>query len=234
MSSVTAARLKRSAGAVEVLKGDEEESGDGDVDEVDEEDEIDGADVTIEGVGGLSLWREGFERSQVRFWGFGERVESVFVEEVVEEEDEEDEVLNAKENRDGEPGRPIRITVPFEAAESGRGRSGEEGGLSVRGERARRDGGFRRPVRPPEGRSRVWPETGGVGVTGAAVRTQRSGAEYWYDSRSWTRGGARRESRTWNWPRAILKCASMRMFEGRIAPWKWPWAWSQERAETRQ
>lgn len=229
---MTAARLKRSAGAVEVLKGDGEESGEGEVDEVEEEEEMEGAEVTMEGVGGLSLCREGFERSQVRFRGFGERVESVFAEDVVEEEDEED-VLNAKEKRDGEPGSPMRMTVPFEAALSGRGRSGEEGGLSVRGDRARRVGGFRLPVRPPDGRSRLWPEIGGV-ATGAAVRTQRSGAEYWYDSRSWTLGGARRESRTWNWPRAMLKSASMRMLEGRMAPWKWPWAWSQDRAETRQ
>lgn len=40
-------------------------------------------------------------------------------EEVVEAaEDEEDE--NAIEKRDGDPGSPMRMTVPFDAAESGR------------------------------------------------------------------------------------------------------------------
>jgi hypothetical protein len=123
---------------------------------------------------------------------------SVFPEVDAAEEDEDDEE-NTKEKRDGEPGRPIRITVPFEAAESGRGRSGDAERLSSRVDRARRGGFLRRPVRPPDGRRVL---LGMVGwMVGAAVRTQRSGAEYWYASRSLTRGGARSESRAWNWPR---------------------------------
>lgn len=118
--------------------------------------------------------------------------------EAAEEDDDEDEE-KAKEKRVGEPGRPMRMTVPFEAAESGRGKSGDDGGLSLRVDRASRDGFLRRPVRPPDGRSVL---LGAVGwMVGAAMRTQRSGAEYWYASRSLSRGGARSESRAWNWPR---------------------------------
>lgn len=86
----------------------------------------------------------------------------------------------ANEKRDGEPGSPIRITVPLDAAESGRGLSGEDSGLSLSGARARRVGFFRRPVRPPEGRITLLGACGS-GLTGAAVVvvfTQRSGAEY--------------------------------------------------------
>lgn len=86
------------------------------------------------------------------------------------------------------------MTVPLDAAESGLGLSGEDGGLSLSGAKARRTGFFRRPVRPPEGKivllGACWIEG-----TGADVWIQRSGAEYWYDSRSLTRGGARSESR---------------------------------------
>lgn len=133
---------------------------------------------------------------RVCFW----LVASVVLEAAEEEEEEE----KAKEKRVGEPGRPIRMTVPFEEAESGRGgtrESGDEGGLSFRVARARRAGLLRLAVRPPDGRI----TRGGAAVcwtVGAgAVRTQRSGAEYWYASRSLTRGGASRESRAWNWPR---------------------------------
>jgi hypothetical protein len=94
-------------------------------------------------------------------------------EEAVDEEDDE----KANEKRDGEPGRPIRITVPFEAddaADSGRGISGDVGESSLRGERVF-SGFILRPVRPPEGRVvRLGVE---VGCTVADVRTQRSGAE---------------------------------------------------------
>lgn len=94
-------------------------------------------------------------------------------EEAVDEEDDE----KANEKRDGEPGRPIRITVPFEAddaAESGRGKSGDVGEVSLRGDRVF-SGFILRAVRPPEGRDvRLGVE---VGCTVADVRTQRSGAE---------------------------------------------------------
>jgi hypothetical protein len=93
---------------------------------------------------------------------------------VAEEEDEEEK---AKEKRDGEPGSPMRMTVPFDAAESGRGFSVEEGGLSFRGDRASRAGFVLRFVRPPDWR-RVWVGGGGFwGAAGAGGRIQRSGAE---------------------------------------------------------
>jgi hypothetical protein len=95
--------------------------------------------------------------------------------EVVEAaEDEDDE--RVMEKRDGEPGRPIRMTVPFEAAESGLVWSGEERGLSFNGARARRAGFCLRFVRPPEGWI-VWTCGCGFWMMGAAVRVQRSGAE---------------------------------------------------------
>jgi hypothetical protein len=65
------------------------------------------------------------------------------------EDEEEDE--KAKEKRVGEPGRPpMRITVPFEAAEFGLVPSGDAGGLSFNGARARRVGRCLRFVRPPD------------------------------------------------------------------------------------
>lgn len=46
-------------------------------------------------------------------------VASVWVEEAAEEAEEEEEDEKVKEKRDGEFGRPMRMTVPFEAAEFG-------------------------------------------------------------------------------------------------------------------
>jgi hypothetical protein len=77
---------------------------------------------------------------------------SVYPEVDAAEEDDEEEEEKVKEKRDGDPGRPMRMTVPFDAAESGRGKSGDVGGLSLRVDRASRGGFLRRPVRPPDGR----------------------------------------------------------------------------------
>ena len=97
-------------------------------------------------------------------------------------EDEED-VEKAKEKRVGEPGSPIRMTVPFDAAESGLVKSGDEGGLSLRGSSASLDGFWRLAVRPPDGSMMRLDGSGWTGATagwtGAVVRAQRSGAEYW-------------------------------------------------------
>jgi hypothetical protein len=79
-------------------------------------------------------------------------VASLFPDEAAEDEDEDDEEEKANEKRDGELGSPIRITVPFEAAESGRGMSGEDIEPSSRVDRASLAGFFLRPVRPPDGR----------------------------------------------------------------------------------
>lgn len=158
------------------------------------------------------------------------RVLSVYPEVEAADEDEDEE--KEKEKRVGEPGRPMRMTVPFEAAESGRGKSGDDGGSSLRVDRANRAGFLRRPVRPPDGRSVL---LGTVGwMVGAAVRTHRSGAEYWYASRSLTRGGARSESRAWNWPKYMWKPGSMRILDGRMAACARPRAWSHARADARQ
>lgn len=87
-------------------------------------------------------------------------------------------------------------------------------------------------MRPPDGRRVL---LGMVGWTvGAAVRTQRSGAEYWYASRSLTRGGARSESRAWNWPKKMWKLGSTRMLEGLIAAWACPRECSHATADARQ
>lgn len=146
--------------------------------------------------------REGVEgsfgRLDQRGSGFRECFWVVCSEDAAEDEEEEEE--KAKEKRDGEPGTPMRMAVPFEAAESGRGPSGESGGLSLSGASCSWAGFFLRAVRPPEGRCVLLGADGcttGAGV----VRVQRSGAEYWYTSRSLTFGSDRRESRAWNWPR---------------------------------
>jgi hypothetical protein len=113
------------------------------------------------------------------FWlWFGLVVASVTADEAVDDApEEEDDEEKVKEKRDGEPGRPMRMTVPLEAAESGRGFSVEEGGLSFRGDRASRAGFCLRFVRPPDWR-RVCVGGGGFwGTAGAGGRTQRSGAE---------------------------------------------------------
>lgn len=112
--------------------------------------------------------------------GIGLRICFEWVASLCAEEDADDEeaeeVEKAKEKRDGELGSPMRMTVPFEAAESGRGMSGDSGGLSWRGVSCIWAGFFLRAVRPPDGSS---VRLGAAGCTGAAVRTQRSGAEYW-------------------------------------------------------
>jgi hypothetical protein len=114
-----------------------------------EEDVVEELDDVIDGVERRAL---GLLQIALRWClSVGLRVLSVFPEVDVAEEDEDDEE-KAKEKRDGEPGRPMRITVPFEAAESGRGRSGDAERLSSRVDRVRRDGFLRRPVRPPDGR----------------------------------------------------------------------------------
>jgi hypothetical protein len=108
---------------------------------------------------------------------FGLAVASVAADDADDDPAEEEDEEKAKEKRDGEPGSPMRMTVPFDAAESGRGFSVEEGGLSFRGDRASRAGFVLRFVRPPDWR-RVWVGGGGFwGAAGAEGRTQRSGAE---------------------------------------------------------
>lgn len=79
-------------------------------------------------------------------------VASLCPDEAAEDEDEDEEDEKAKEKRDGEFGSPIRITVPFEAAESGRWKSCEETELSSRVDRGAFSGFLLRPVRPPDGR----------------------------------------------------------------------------------
>lgn len=98
---------------------------------------------------------------------------SLWPEERVEDEDDE----KPNEKRDGEPGKPMRITVPFEAdeaADSGRGKPEDTEESSLSGERTF-SGFFRRAVRPPEGS--IVRLGAAAGWTGAEVRTQRSGAE---------------------------------------------------------
>ena len=46
-------------------------------------------------------------------------VASVWVEEAVEDSEDEEDDEKAKEKRDGEPGKPMRIAVLLEPAESG-------------------------------------------------------------------------------------------------------------------
>lgn len=138
------------------------------LDVVDEED----VEVEVEGV------REGVGRSFPGFLdqrGRGLRVcfWVVFSEDAADEEEEDEK---AKEKRDGDPGSPMRMAVPFEAAESGRGPSGESGGLSFSGVSCSWAGFFLRAVRPPDGRC---VRLGAVGWTAGATvaRVQRSGAE---------------------------------------------------------
>lgn len=185
---------------MEEKEEDEEEEEEGEAKEGTIEEEEEGEDVA-EGINGLGIFPRGIRDQIVLRVGFvAWEVASLVAEDAADEEDEEEE--KAKDKRDGEPGRPMRMTVPFEEAESGRGgtrQSGDEGGLSSSVARGSRAGLIRRPVRPPDGRRVRAGAVAGWGV--GAVRTQRSGAEYWYASRSSTRGGARRESRAWNWPR---------------------------------
>jgi hypothetical protein len=175
------------------LEEDDEAGGVTEEPEVPEEEEWDETKDRVEGI------FRGFLAQGVRRCFAG--VASLFP----EDEDEDDK---AKEKRLGEPGSPMRITVPFEAAEadeSGRGKTGDVGDIGDIGEvssrvaRASFSAFLLRAVRPPDGR--IVRLVVAAGWTGAAVRIQRSGAEYWYDSRSLTRGGARRESRAWNCPR---------------------------------
>jgi hypothetical protein len=150
-------------------------------------------------------WDETKDRVEGIFRGFlaqsGRRCFAGVASLCPEDEDEDDK---AKEKRFGEPGSPVRITVPFEVAEaaeeaeSGRRKTDDIGEVSSRGARASFSGFLLRAVRPPDGRI---VRLVAAGWTGTALRIQRSGAEYWYDSRSLTRGGARRESRAWNCPR---------------------------------
>lgn len=121
---------------------------------------------------------------------------------LLEEEEEED---RAYEPLFGDTGRPTLITVPFEADELGREPSD---GQLIRPD----SGSFGRldfvilledcflAVRPPEG-SMV--RDGVVSCT-AAVRTQRSGAAYWYASMSLTFAGGNRVSRASNCPKKML------------------------------
>lgn len=91
-------------------------------------------------------------------------------------EDEEDE--KAIEKRDGEPGRPIRITLAFEVVDSGPAscwfRVGGE--ISFSDARVNRAGFGLRFVRPPEAWI-VWTGCGFCGMTGALGRVWHSGAE---------------------------------------------------------
>jgi hypothetical protein len=208
MSRIVAATEKRSDGVelfvwwvFQVLRtvGLEEDDEAGGVTEEPEEPEEEEWDETKDRVEGIfrGFWPQGVRRCLAG-------VASLFP----EDEDEDDK---ANEKRLGEPGSPMRITVPFEAAEaaeaaeSGRGKTddvgdiGDIGEVSSRGARASFSGFLLRAVRPPDGR--IVRLVVAAGWAGAAVRIQRSGAEYWYDSRSLTRGGARRESRAWNCPR---------------------------------
>lgn len=201
MSRIVAAREKRSEGVElfvwwdsQVLRtvglSDDDEAGG--VIEEREEEEAEEWDEARDGVESIFL---GLLAQSGRRCCFAE-IASLCPDEAAEDEDEDEK---AKEKRDGEPGSPMRITVPFEAAESGRGKLGDVGESSFRGDRASFSGFLLRAVRPPDGR--MVRLGAAAGWTGVAVRTQRSGAEYWYDSRSLTRGGASRESRVWNWPR---------------------------------
>ena len=109
------------------------------------------------------------------------KVDAAYAEED-EDAEEEDADEKPRENREGDRESPMRMTVPLEAAESGRGPSGDDERLSWRAERAKGEGFLRRPVRPPDGSSRVLLEevgsmAGPAAVVAAAVRAQRSGAE---------------------------------------------------------
>jgi hypothetical protein len=91
-------------------------------------------------------------------------------------EDEEDDE-NANEKRDGEFGRPTRMTVSFEAAESGLARLGDEVGLSFSGASAICAGLCLCFVRPPEGRIVCAGCCGFGWMVVVGRRVQRSGAE---------------------------------------------------------
>lgn len=106
----------------------------------------------IDGAEGVFLFLRDQKDKMRCFIGWGDvAVASVWVEEAAEEASEdEEEDEKAKEKRVGEPGRPMRITVPFEAAEVGLVPSGDAAGLSFNGARARRVGLCLRFVRPPD------------------------------------------------------------------------------------
>lgn len=105
---------------------------------------IDGAE------GGFLFLRD--QNDEMRcFIGCGDvAVAFVWVDDAAEEAEAEEEDEKAKEKRVGEPGRPMRIAVSFEAAEFGLVPSGDAGGLSFNGARAGRVGRCLRFVRPPD------------------------------------------------------------------------------------
>lgn len=182
MSRVMAAREKTSdgrgdvcwdvqvlrTGLVECLAGAKEDIMDEDEDEEEgEEEEFDGVMDAIDRRGWGLCIRLGLRCC---------RSPSVvaFMPEYVE--DEEEDVEGAKEDRDDETGNPTWIAVPLEAAESGRGRSGEDGGLSFSDAKVDFVDRFRRAVRLPDG-STVRAGVVDGGWTRAVARTQRSGGE---------------------------------------------------------
>lgn len=118
------------------------------------------------------------------------------------EEEEEDRAYEALFR---DPGSPTRMTVPFEADELGRELSDcqlfrcDPDSFGRLGFVEWLEDCFR-AVRPPEG-SMV--RDGAVSWT-AAVRTQRSGAAYWYASTSSTFAGGNSVSKASNCPRKML------------------------------
>lgn len=147
---------------------------DGDGMDVDLDVDVD-ADVQDEDelIDGGALRRD--QRDEMRCFFVSGVVGFLQPDEAVEAVDDEDDE-KAMENRDGDPGRPMRMTVPFEAAESGRVWSGDERGLSLNGARARRAGFCLRFVRPPDA-CIVCTGWGFGGAIGAGTRVHRSGAE---------------------------------------------------------